>query len=73
MNVADDAYEFMENSFKLMYQNCPSFNEIPKFLPDNIECYKVKKDYETKNIKPAAENVVFDGFDWDKNMKDAYN
>jgi uncharacterized membrane protein (DUF106 family) len=86
MDIANDAYEFMEHSFQNMFKNCPELNEIPTFIPNNIEYYQDKyyqdkkqqesqttTQQESQTTTQQTNNVSFDGFDWDKDMENAYN
>lgn len=73
MDIANDAYEFMENYFQKMFKNCPALNEIPEFIPNNIEYYQDKKQQESQTTTQQTNNVSFDCFDWDKDMENAYN
>jgi hypothetical protein len=53
-----DEKVLFENDYRKMFENCVSVN----FYERKVE--------ETKMI---TESVVFDGFDWDSDMKDAYS
>lgn len=51
-----------ENIYWRMFQNCPSLPKCPQFGEE-----------KQKEIKRQTEDIQFDGFDWDTDMREAFN
>lgn len=50
-----------ENIYWKMFQNCTAITECPQFGEE-----------KPKEIQKQTEDILFDGFDWDTDMREAY-